>query len=274
MLFELACILCPFFIAQVGNINKGVREGYQAPVNTALLIEWLRDIKNSLYHSEGVLNSLLSGLYHKVKSIENCADFSGFSGACEMRWAQKISVEWRRNQFLAIWGFVRYEISRHLNIKLSDIVFDRGAYGKPFLKSPAVNFSFNISHTKDHLGICYHNQSISCGIDIEIVRDMPDKLSIAERFFTREEFLFLNNLESTMQQNACFFKLWVIKEAILKTLGKGLSYGLDKVFIDGFEGQAQGVVDLTCDQEIKKIAWQFFVDPSVDYVKAVAVEVG
>jgi phosphopantetheine--protein transferase-like protein len=219
-----------------------------------------------------ILDLISNHLHHSVIPIQACADFIAFAGDCEKQWAQKITVEWRKEQFLAIWGFVRTQIASYLHCKPSDIIFDRTSYGKPFLKFPAIHFSFNISHTKNHLAICYGNPGASCGIDIEIVRDMPDRLSIAERFFAKEEFLFLSQLESEKKQNDYFFKLWVIKEAILKTLGRGLSYGLDKVFIDGFEEQMRGVIDLICDQEIKKIAWQFFQEPSVDYVKAVALE--
>jgi phosphopantetheine--protein transferase-like protein len=219
-----------------------------------------------------ILDLISNHLHHSVIPIQACTDFIAFAGDCEKQWAQKITVEWRKEQFLAIWGFVRRQIASYLNCSPSEIIFDRTSYGKPFLKFPGSHFSFNISHTKNHLAICYGNQCASCGIDIEIVRDMPDRLSIAERFFAKEEFMFLSQLESEKKQNDYFFKLWVIKEAILKTLGKGLSYGLDKVFIDGFEKQKHGVIDLVCDQKIKKIAWQFFQEASVNYVKAVALE--
>ncbi len=219
------------------------------------------------------VDSLVSSLHHSVKPIKACADFALFSGECEIEWAQKIAVEWRREQFLGIWGFVRVEIACHLTIAPSDLVFDRTSYGKPFLKSPAVNFSFNISHTKNDLAVCFHNSIAACGIDIEMVRPMQDRLSIAQRFYTKKEFLFLNAVVCEEKQNAYFFKLWVIKEAILKALGKGLSYGLDNVFIEDFESCTQGIVELVCEGESKKIAWQFFEDPTLEYVKAVALEI-
>jgi phosphopantetheine--protein transferase-like protein len=218
------------------------------------------------------LDPLFANIHTTVKPIDACADFSKYAGACEKQWADKITVAWRKEQFLAIWGFVRLELARYLKVSPEGILFDRTAYGKPFIKSPAINFSFNISHTKNHVALCYGKDVVSCGIDIEILRDMSDMLPIARRFYAKEEFLFLKSLESKEEQKYYFFKLWVIKEALLKTLGKGLSYGLDKVFIEGFENQMEGVIELVCDQQNKKLAWRFFEKSDADYFKAVAVE--
>lgn len=212
-------------------------------------------------------------LQHKVLPISDCYAFKSFAGNCEKRWAEKITVQWRQEQFLAIWGFVRFELASYLNLAPEDMVFERTDHGKPYLKYPCLSFAFNLSHTKDHLALCYAKDILACGIDIEVMRDMDDMLAIAKRFFAPAEFLFLNTLDDISKQKFYFFKLWVIKEAVLKAIGKGLSYGIEKVFITDFASLEQGDIVLIVDGQEKKLQWQFFADSHVNSFKALAVEV-
>jgi|GEM_PF-3612203 len=222
---------------------------------------------------EQLLDTFFADLHTIIKPIDACLDLAMHAGHCEKQWAEKIKVDWRKQQFLAVWGFVRLELSKFLNIPADDIIFLRTDYGKPYIKNPNIDLSFNISHTKNHIALCYRKNIKACGIDIEIPRDMEDMLSIAKRFYAPEEFAFINSLDHKEKQKYYFFKLWVIKEALLKTIGKGLSFGLDKVCIADFENNNQGVIELNYESQIKKLAWQFCDNNKKDYLKAIAIEV-
>ena len=46
-------------------------------------------------------------------------------------------------------------------------------------------------------------------------------MELAERFFSKDEFELLSNVQNLDQQKIGFFKIWTRKEAYLKAIGKG-----------------------------------------------------
>lgn len=90
--------------------------------------------------------------------------------------------------------------------------------GRPYFENSSVKIS--ISHSRD-LWVCVLSD-YEAGIDIEYINGR-DYLKIAERFFTSEEAMFV----ATYGREA-FFKLWVRKEAYVKYIGEGITYGLGK----------------------------------------------
>ena len=89
--------------------------------------------------------------------------------------------------------------------------------GRPYFKNTDIRIS--ISHSGG-IWLCALSGS-EAGIDIERITDR-NHLKIAERFFTPEEtdFVKANGADG-------FFRLWVRKEAYVKYMGEGISYGLD-----------------------------------------------
>ena len=63
------------------------------------------------------------------------------------------------------------------------------------------------------------------GVDIEHDRRVDDALSIAHRYFAREEADMLAE-EGPGRVNEAFLRLWVCKESFVKAIGLGLSYPL------------------------------------------------
>jgi 4'-phosphopantetheinyl transferase len=113
---------------------------------------------------------------------------------------------------------------------------ETGRHGKPF--APALPWlDFNLSHAGSHMALAFaRNQAL--GIDIE---DCSRKLSVealSERFFSASEATALARMVPEGRK-AAFLQLWTHKEAVLKALGEGLSFGLDRVEFElGENGQA------------------------------------
>ncbi len=102
----------------------------------------------------------------------------------------------------------------------------RGEHGKPY--APELDgIEFNLSHSGRHALIAIaRDQAI--GIDIEAQGRRRSIDDIAERFFAPAESQALRALPEE-SRDAAFLRLWTGKEAVLKALGEGLSFGLDRV---------------------------------------------
>ena len=101
-----------------------------------------------------------------------------------------------------------------------------GPHGKPH--APSLPWlEFNLSHAGTHLLLAFaRNQPL--GIDLECTQRRPPTEGIARRYFAASEADALDRLPSERRARA-FLDLWTHKEAVLKALGHGLSFGLERV---------------------------------------------
>jgi 4'-phosphopantetheinyl transferase len=65
------------------------------------------------------------------------------------------------------------------------------------------------------------------GIDNEYIREDIDTEQIAQKFFSQNEIKFLENAPEAKRKKI-FYQLWTRKEAILKAMGKGISFPMDQ----------------------------------------------
>lgn len=111
-----------------------------------------------------------------------------------------------------------------------------GSHGKPF--APALPWlDFNISHAGSHVALAFaRNQPL--GVDIEECSRKLPATDLARRFFSAPETAALARVAPGVR-TAAFLQLWTHKEAVLKALGEGLAFGLDRVEFElGTNGQA------------------------------------
>lgn len=97
----------------------------------------------------------------------------------------------------------------------------KGTYGKPYLENVS-DLSFNLSHTGDYVTVAFSSDEI--GVDIE--RKRSANMSVAHRFFTEEEWLYLQKIceahgEGEVLDRA-FVRLWTRKESYIKAVGEGM----------------------------------------------------
>lgn len=107
-------------------------------------------------------------------------------------------------------NIVKMAATQFLNIKECDLNFEKGDYGKPYLKG-FPNFHFNISHSGNFLAVAFGSKPV--GVDIETVKDI--NLKIADRRFADEEKAFVKD-------NKTFLTVWTRKEAYAKQFGSCL----------------------------------------------------
>jgi 4'-phosphopantetheinyl transferase len=112
---------------------------------------------------------------------------------------------------------------------------ERDAHGKPYLFHPPesdvkTRLEFNLSHSGGALLVAV-SRGQALGVDLETPRRSRPMLELARRYFDPSEATALAGLPEDRRETA-FLHLWSCKEAVLKALGQGIAFGLDRVIFD------------------------------------------
>ncbi|KAL1225655.1 Phosphopantetheinyl transferase [Cardamine amara subsp. amara] len=165
----------------------------------------------------------------------------------------------KKNALLAR-TLVRTTIARYQKNHAVDprtLMFKKNMYGKPEVdwqnykncNNPPLHF--NISHT-DSLIACGVTVHVPVGIDVEDKerKIKHDVLAFAERFYSPDEVKFLSTIPDAEVQRKEFIKLWTLKEAYVKALGKGFSAAPFNTFTIQSKAGTQGGYNLCKTSEM------------------------
>lgn len=89
-------------------------------------------------------------------------------------------------------------------------------YGKPYFSDQGV--FFNLSHSGDRAVCIMSDAEVGC--DIERIRNVDN--NIAYRFFSENEQKYVCSFDSEDELKRAFFRVWTLKESILKCVGTGM----------------------------------------------------
>lgn len=115
----------------------------------------------------------------------------------------------------------------------SGIVLERDARGKPRMTEGRIPgaggqpLEFNWSHSGDY-ALAALSAGLPLGVDVERTDKKLRALALARRYFDPAESEVLASLSPPDLQRA-FIGLWCAKEAVLKAVGEGLSFGLARL---------------------------------------------
>ena len=140
--------------------------------------------------------------------------------------------------------------------------------GKPFAPSlPEIDF--NLSHARDHVLIAIARGQ-PLGVDLERVDRKIEVDDLARRFFAPTEADALAILPAE-HRLAAFLRLWTCKEAVLKALGEGIAFGLDRVaFALDADGAPVGLAALAPEAG-SAVEWQLVrLEPARGFLGALA----
>ncbi len=118
----------------------------------------------------------------------------------------------------------RVLLAKYLSTDPRSLRFTHGEEGKPALLDGGLEF--NISHSGQRVVLAVAHEPV--GVDIEAPRTVSDARAIAKRFFAPEE---RRTLETADDVQASFLAIWTAKEAVVKTIGRGLSQALDSFVV-------------------------------------------
>jgi 4'-phosphopantetheinyl transferase len=167
------------------------------------------------------------------------------------------------DHFLCARGVLRSLLAGYAGIAPEDLAFRCNAYGKPYLAEEGA-LQFNVSHSHG-LALYAIASGREIGIDVEWIRQTPDLMKIAGRFFSPREVRELEAAPPESQLRA-FFRCWTRKEAYIKAKGLGLSIPLKDFSVSSADGGPSAVV-------ASESGWHVWnADPAPGYLGALAVE--
>ncbi|XP_008781893.1 4'-phosphopantetheinyl transferase HetI isoform X2 [Phoenix dactylifera] len=151
---------------------------------------------------------------------------------CERQSVLRMNGERLQKGALLARALVRTTLARYTDCRVSpkSFKFRKNRFGKPEVEWNKYDLwappplQFNISHT---------STMIACGValDLPIGVDIEEKqrktrnniLSLARRYFSPVEVAYLRTLADLESQRHEFIRLWTLKEAYVKALGRGFS---------------------------------------------------
>ena len=149
----------------------------------------------------------------------------GLLDAPERQRARSFKFAADRRRFIAGRSAVRRILADYSGIEAQFIELTATPQGKPMFREGALlhgkAISFNLSHSED-LALLAVGKRQAVGIDVEIVRSIPERIRLAQRYFTSSEIAELDAARSDAEADALFIQCWTRKEAVLKALGTGL----------------------------------------------------
>ena len=185
--------------------------------------------------------------------------------------AGRFHFEKDRKRFIAARGILRKMLGSYLNRPPGKICFEHSAHGKPMLAPGHSNdrICFNLSHSGS-LALYAVTRNKNIGIDIESIRNDVSLERVAQQFFSQNEISWLGKVDIS-KRSELFFQYWTRKEAVLKAIGKGLSFPMEQCDVSLLNGKVWSPVILKDGNESPGLYVQDLF-PSDGYVAAVAIE--
>lgn len=159
-------------------------------------------------------------------SVAQRASLKAVLSAEERARAEKFVFPRDQQAYMVARGTLRNILSAHTGFPPETVVFETNQYGKPSLHPNCGGewIHFNVAHSGS-LALYAIRAAGEVGVDIEQIRPLDDLRAIAASTFSRAEYFDLQSLPQHQYQEA-FFNCWTRKEAFIKAIGQGLSYGL------------------------------------------------
>lgn len=178
--------------------------------------------------------------------------------------AARFGSERARRAFVTTRGALRTLIGSYLGAGPETVTFEYGPNGKP--EVPGVSFS--VSHAGDVALVALGSGRI--GVDVEEMRGDVAMRALARRFFTGAENDALTRLSGDDLVRG-FYGCWTSKEAFVKAVGQGMSFGLDRVEVAVFPEPA-ALRSIDGDEDAARSWTLRAVDVTPGHLAAVAVD--
>ncbi|WP_113925698.1 4'-phosphopantetheinyl transferase family protein [Cognataquiflexum aquatile] len=158
-----------------------------------------------------------------ANNFEKIQRHTGLLTGEELKKSERFVREQDKYSFLVSSVMKKILCGHYLGREPKSVEFEVNEFNKPKIRNQE-NIHFNTSHSGDWLVFIFSNNP--CGIDIEGINPDFDYKSILEMSFHPDEIDFIQKSNQPVNQ---FFKIWTIKESILKAEGTGLMDNLNEL---------------------------------------------
>ena len=187
-------------------------------------------------------------------------------------------LRWRRfhnpapqRRFALCRAALRDVLCHYINCSNEQLAFVTAKHGKPFAEvdGKPVRTSFNVSHSGQH-GLIAVAPKGRLGVDIEERAPRRNLQGLIEAVFSPDEQAGFEHLDES-EKLRLFFRLWTLKEALVKAHGKGLSMKVSELEIP--VAMRRGAKSSTCQfSQIPGATWHLENIATDDFAAAVAIE--
>lgn len=183
--------------------------------------------------------------------------YSALLGSDELHRASRLVEKSDQAKFIVCRALVRIIVGQLTNTEPKKVRLPQDDRGKPCC--PDLNGTISWSRSGDFalLGL---STAEKMGADIERLRPIEQLHAIADQHFSCTERALLASRRNAIDQQSAFFRIWTLKEAYVKALGRGLEMPLASFSVAGDDGRycAPGdgweVESLLCQQYAIAIA--------------------
>jgi 4'-phosphopantetheinyl transferase len=149
----------------------------------------------------------------------DCDRMEQHLSADEQERAGRFIFERDRSRYVAGRAVLRMILGRYLAVHPAEVSFCYGRYGKPLVEG--TDLSFNMSKSAGY-AVYAVTRNRRIGVDVEQIREIAEIEQIGRQFFSEPEYELLCARPRSMKQKT-FFECWTRKEALVKSVGVGLT---------------------------------------------------
>ena len=134
----------------------------------------------------------------------------------------------------------KYYLHLLLHSSPEDIHFRYSARGRPSLSSHRNTVDFNVSHNGDMVAFASNPWPLKVGVDVMEIRPPGNRtilqfIGTFKSQFDPDEFAYIHSGETEHEKLHNFFRLWCLKESVIKATGTGLGLNLARLKFSIYE---------------------------------------
>jgi 4'-phosphopantetheinyl transferase len=159
-----------------------------------------------------------------------------------------------RRRYMLVRAALRHQLGAYLDTTPAKIKFTYNDAGKPQFTRDRddCRLNFNVSHSRN-LALIAVSRGCRVGVDVEYMKSDLEFEALARHSFSEYERRALQALKGD-DQVAAFYRCWTRKEAYIKAIGDGISYGLDRFDVSLDSAETRVVADRKFDGELR---WKY-----------------
>ena len=168
-------------------------------------------------------------------SASTIRELSSVLTGAERERANRYRLEADRRRSIVSRSVLRLLLAQRAGGDPAEFEFEEGDHGK--LSLGCGGPQFNVSHSGEMVAVAFAPAAV--GVDIERQRGMDDIHRVAARFFSPAE---AERVRLAAGAEAEFFRIWTMKEAVVKAAGGGVSIPLGAFTVPRTAPQPEPIV--------------------------------